>query len=414
MRRYKNNVLSQTLYIHGIMELPIKTTRITSIDLLRGIVIIIMALDHVRDYFHAGVFLYDPADISKTNAPVFFTRWITHFCAPVFVLLAGTSAYLTGERKTKKELSSFLLKRGLWLMLLELTVIAFAWNFNFAFPFVRLQVIWVLGLCMVLLAGIIYLPPKLILAMGLMILFGHNLLDNIHATGVGFTDFLWAELHERKRFSIGGHTFSTGYPVLPWLGIMLLGYSLGKLYHNTVAAAARKKYLLIFGAAAILLFVLLRGINYYGDSATWAPQKSVLLTICSFLNVTKYPPSLLYALMTLGPALIVLALIEKPLNRFGEIVITYGRVPMFFYLLHIFVIHGLATIAVVLSGRPFADMVITGNLNGKDTPWLVGYGFPLWFVYLVWLFVVIAFYPLCKWYDNYKTSHREKWWLSYL
>ncbi len=391
-----------------------RTKRIESIDLLRGIVMVIMALDHVRDYFHAGNFLYSPDDMTQTNAPVFFTRWLTHFCAPVFVFLAGTSAFLVGERKTKKELSLFLLKRGLWLMLLELTVISFAWNFDPGFLFFRLQVIWVLGLGMVIMSLLIYLPPKLILVTGLIILFAHNLLDNIHATGNSWRDILWGELHERKRFTIGGHIISTGYPIIPWLGIMMLGYCFGGLYKKGMDAALRKKWLLILGSAAIVLFLLLRGINIYGDMKPWELQHSHVLTICSFLNVTKYPPSLLYTLMTLGPALILLRLLEKPLNRMGTMLARIGRVPLFFYILHLFLIHLLAIGAVVWSGRPWTDMIFVTNMNPKDSPWLAGYGFSLVATYLVWIIVVLLLYPLCKWYDKYKSSHKEKWWLSYL
>jgi len=348
--------------------------RIESIDVLRGIVMVIMALDHVRDYFHAGNYLYDPTDMAQTNAPVFFTRWITHFCAPVFVFLAGTSAFLIGERKTKKELSAFLLKRGLWLMLLELTIINFAWNFNPNFIFFRLQVIWVLGLGMVIMSAIIYLPPKIILAAGLLILFTHNLLDNIHATGNSWSDILWGQLHERKRFNIAGHIVSTGYPIIPWLCIMMLGYCFGRLYKKDMDATLRKKYLLRIGGAATALFVLIRGMNIYGDMIPWEMQHSFILTICSFLNVTKYPPSLLYTLMTLGPALVVLMLLEKPLNRFGSMLVRIGRVPLFFYILHLFLIHLLAIAAVVISGRPWTDMIFITNMNPKDSPWLIGYG----------------------------------------
>ena len=398
----------------AIINRPVKAKRIESIDLLRGIVIIIMALDHVRDYFHAAYYFYDPADMTKTNGAVFFTRWITHFCAPAFVFLAGTSAFLVGERKTKNELAAFLLKRGVWLMLLEIIVINFAWSFNPSYPFFRLQVIWALGLSMVIMSALVYLPPKFILAIGLLILFGHNLLDNIHATGNSLNDLLWGELHERKRFTIGGKIIATSYPVIPWIGIMALGYCFGALYKKGMDAALRKKYLLIMGSAAILLFLVMRGINFYGDMVPWSSQKSFILTICSFLNVTKYPPSLLYALMTLGPVLIFLALLEKPLNWLGNIIIPIGRVPLFFYILHLFLIHGLAVIAVVVSGRPWTDMIAITNLNAKDSPWLQGYGFSLAGTYLVWIIVVLLMYPLCKWYDKYKTNHKEKWWLSYL
>jgi uncharacterized membrane protein len=387
--------------------------RIASIDLLRGIVIIIMALDHVRDYFHGANFLFEPNDLSQTSAAIFFTRWITHFCAPVFVFLAGTSAFLVGERKTKKELSAFLLKRGLWLMLLEVLVITFAWTFNPAYPIFRLQVIWVLGLGMVMMSALIYLSPKMILALGLAILFGHNLLDGIHATGNDARSFLWGLFHERRRFVFGGRIFTTGYSILPWLGIMSLGYCFGALYKKGADALLRKKYLRIIGSAAILLFIILRGINAYGDMAPWSVQKTPALTVCSFLNVTKYPPSLMYALMTLGPALLVLSFLEKPLNKLGAAIIPIGRVPLFFYILHLFLIHGLAVLAVVISGRNAHEMV-ANMFNAKDSPWLKGYGLSLPGTYLVWISIVLLLYPLCIWYDKYKTNHKEKWWLSYL
>lgn len=392
----------------------LKPSRIQSIDLLRGIVIIIMALDHVRDYFHADNFLYEPNDLSQTNGAVFFTRWITHFCAPVFVFLAGTSAFLTGERKTKKQLAAFLLKRGIWLMILEIVVIDFAWTFNPAYMAIRLQVIWVLGLAMAIMSALIYLPHKIILAIGLLILFGHNLLDSIHVTGNSFSDFLWAELHERRRFFIGERQIRTGYPILPWLGIMMLGYSSGKLYKKDMEERMRKKYLILSGTAATVLFLLLRTVNQYGDMAPWSVQSSFVLSVCSFFNVTKYPPSLMYSLMTLGPALVVLAFLERPLNWLGKIVMPFGRVPLFFYILHIFLIHGLAMMAVVLSGRPWTDMIIITLADSQGSPWLKGYGFSLVGTYAVWIVVVLLLYPLCKKYDAYKTSHKEKWWLSYL
>lgn len=388
--------------------------RIESIDLLRGFAIVIMALDHVRDYFHADYFLFDPTDMQQTNGALFFTRWITNFCAPVFLFLAGTSAFLIGERKTKRQLSAFLLKRGLWLMLLETVVINFAWSFNPTYPMFRLQVIWALGLSMVFMSALVYLPYKVILALGLIILFGHNLLDNIHATGNTLPDFLWGQLHERKRFAIGNRIIATGYPILPWLGIMALGYCFGAFYTKKVEAAFRKKYLVTLGVVAIALFIVLRGINRYGDMSPWMMQRTTILTICSFFNASKYPPSLMYTLMTLGPALIVLAFIEKPLNKLGKIIIVFGRVPLFFYILHLFLIHALATVAVVLSGRPWTDMISITNLNARDSLWLKGYGFNLGQTYLVWLLVVVLLYPLCKWYDRYKTNHKEKWWLSYL
>jgi uncharacterized membrane protein len=388
----------------------LKPTRIQSIDLLRGVVIIIMALDHVRDYFHAAHFLFNPTDITQTSPALFFTRWITHFCAPAFVFLAGTSAFFVGQRKSKKELTRFLFTRGLWLMFLEVTVVNFAWFFNPEFPFFRLSVIWVLGASMIGLSLLIYLPRKLILAIGIIILFGHNLLDNIHVAGNSLKAFLWAELHERKYFTFLGRTIVTGYPVLAWMGIMALGYSFGGLYKKEVTPEKRKSSLLIIGILAILLFIIIRATNVYGDLSPWSVYDKPMITLISFLNLTKYPPSLLYTLMTLGPCMIFLALAEKPLGKIGNAITHFGRVPMFFYILHIYLIHALALLAIELTGGSWRNMIQVGNEN----PQLKGYGFSLWVVYLVWVAIIIALYPLCKWYDKYKTNHKEKWWLSYL
>ena len=389
-------------------------SRIQSIDLLRGIVIVIMALDHVRDYFHADNFLFEPNDLSQTTPAIFFTRWITHFCAPTFVFLAGTSAFLVSERKTKKQLSIFLLTRGLWLMLLELTIVNFAWSFNPALPFTRLQVIWALGFCMVLLSIVVHLPKPVILILGLSILFGHNMLDHIHATQNTFRDFLWGELHERKRFVFGGFTVSTGYPILPWFGIMALGYCFGQFYQKGFDALKRRKYLLLIGGSSLLLFIILRCFNIYGDKEIWTQQASFAMTVCSFMNVTKYPPSLLYTLMTLGVSISFLAISERKPGWLGSRLIHFGRVPMFFYILHLYLIHILATLAIVISGRPWTDTILTFAANAKDSPWLKGYGYSLFGTYLVWLLIILILYPLCKRYDKYKQSHKDKWWLSYL
>lgn len=385
--------------------------RITSLDLLRGLVMIIMALDHVRDYFHADALVYAPTDLSRTSVLLFFTRWITHFCAPVFVFLAGTSAFLAGQRKTKKELSFFLLTRGLWLMVLELTLVNFGWLFNPAFPSFFLVVIWALGLSMVVLSALIHLPWKIILALGLLLVAAHNLLDNIHVPGTDIKAFLWAELHEPKRFTIAGHLVSTGYPVLAWIGVMALGYCFGNLFHANIDPAKRKKWLVILGVSMIAAFVLIRFINIYGDPNPWTYQTSSTFTVLSFLNTTKYPPSLLYILMTLGPAILFLAFAENAFNPASRFITIIGRVPLFYYLLHIYLVHLLAMAAAIISGFSWNVMIL------DKWPWLEpklkGYGFSLAVVYGVWASVVILLYPLCKWYDAYKREHREKWWLSY-
>jgi uncharacterized membrane protein len=386
--------------------------RVESIDLLRGLVMIIMALDHVRDYFHADSYIFDPADLSQTNGILFFTRWITHFCAPVFMFLAGTSAFLVGERKSKKQLSKFLVTRGLWLMLIELTVVNFGWFFNIHFSFLPLIVIWAIGLSMVVLSGLIYLPKKIILVIGLLIVFCHNLLDNIHVEGNGFPAFLWAELHEPHRFQIGDRIVATGYPVLAWIGVMALGYCFGGLYSQNLNAEKRKRLLLLIGSVAVLLFIIIRATNAYGDASLWSKQPTAFFTFLSFLNTTKYPPSLLYILMTLGPAIIFLSLTEKKLPRFTKPLIHIGRVPMFFYLVHIYVIHLLAMIVAELTGYHWSDFLL------QRWPWLVpqlkGYGVSIGWTYIIWLTIIVMIYPFCKWYDGYKSTHKEKWWLSYL
>jgi uncharacterized membrane protein len=388
---------------------PVKSKRIHSIDLLRGTVMIIMALDHVRDYFHAGAFQFDPTDLSRTDVPLFFTRWITHFCAPVFTFLAGASAFLNGTKKTKKELSFFLFSRGLWLVLAEVLIVTLGWTFNPLYPVLILQVIWALGVSMMVLSVMIYLPQTVMLIIGLALIAGHNLLD---APPSQSTSFLMSALHEQHFFFMKPFSVMLGYPLLPWIGIMLTGYAFGQLYLPTFDAGKRQKALITLGLGAIALFILIRFINIYGDPRPWSSQKNALFTFLSFLNTTKYPPSLLYILMTLGPSMLFLAFTEKPLNRFTEKLVTIGRVPMFFYLLHIYLIHALAVAAAALSGYKWSDMVLTGWVSANSQ--LQGYGYSLAFVFALWIIIIIGVYPLIKWYDNYKRVNRDKWWLSYI
>lgn len=397
------------------MALPttaITTKRIESIDLLRGIVIIIMALDHVRDYFHADAYLYNPTDLTQTSAVLFLTRWITHFCAPVFTFLAGTSAYLNGLRKTKKELSYFLLTRGLWLVLLEFAIITLEWTFNPSYNVFLVQVIWALGISMICLAALIHLPKKIILLVGVLLIAGHNLLDNIHVPGTGGDAIFWAFLHEQRFFTIGDSGLFVGYPIIPWIGIMAVGYCFGALYTRDHDAAKRKKTLIYLGLGAIALFILLRLPNLYGEPHHWSTQQTPFFSFLSFLNASKYPPSLLYTLMTLGPSFLFLAFAEGPLNWLTQKLVIIGRVPMFFYILHITFIHLLAVFAAAFTGFRWSDMVLSTWVT--DSPQLKGYGFNLLTVYIIWVAVVIALYPLCKWYDAYKRGHREKQWLSYI
>jgi uncharacterized membrane protein len=341
-----------------------KAKRIESIDLLRGIVMIIMALDHVRDYFHNSAFIYDPTDLAQTNVILFFTRWITHFCAPVFVFLAGISAYLYGTKKSRKELSLFLLKRGVWLVFAELFILSLFRTFNPAYPYFNLQVIWAIGICMITLSALVYMSRRLILLTGILLIAAHNLLDNVHIPGDGILSFIWALLHEPRLFNLGAFSVNVQYPLLPWIGIMAVGYCFGSFFNRGYDPEKRRKIFLYIGIGAIALFIILRLGNFYGDPIEWSVQKNTVFSFLSFLNVTKYPPSLLYILVTLGPALIFLALMEKPLNTWMEKITILGRVPMFYYLAHI-LIHIFAVVAALISGYKLSDMILSTRGSGR-------------------------------------------------
>jgi uncharacterized membrane protein len=386
--------------------------RVQSIDILRGIVMIIMALDHVRDYFHNDAFQHDPLDPATTTPTLYFTRWITHFCAPTFVFLAGSSAYLIGLRKTKAELSSFLIKRGLWLILIEAFVITLAWTFNPLYNAVIFQVIWAIGISMVFLGLAVRLPYGVIFAIGALIVLGHNMLDYPEAARKHEVSFIWDLLHD-SRFDTytfaPRHILIIAYAFVPWMGLMFMGYCAGKLFAPTVDSAKRQKTLLLIGTGLIVLFVVLRLLNGYGNPLPWTTQRNGVATFLSFMNIHKYPPSLMYASITLGPAFIVLALLEHVQNRFTEFAKVFGRVPFFYYVLHIYLIHALTVVAFYITGYGAKDIV-------GQTPFLfrpLTFGYDLWAVYLVWIGVILALYPLCRWYDRYKSTHTQ-WWLSYL
>ncbi len=395
------------------MQQTLSPKRITSIDLLRGLVMIIMALDHTRDYFHKPAYLYDPTDLAHTTPAIFFTRWITHFCAPVFVFLAGTSAFISGQRKTKKELSIFLLKRGVWLMLLELTLVNFSWFFNPTFSLLVLQVIWVLGLSMVILSALIHLPLKLIFAFGLLLVCSHNLLDNVTVEGNNLQGWGWALLHKFSFFKWNGTTVAVGYPIIPWAGVMALGYCMGKIYQQSFDAAKRKRILMWTGIICIALFFIVRYSNLYGDPLKWERQSTAFYSFLSMLNTNKYPPSLLYLLMTIGPSLLFLSLSENIAEKFSAVTSTYGRVPLFYYVAHVFVLHFFAMLAAQFTGYHWQDMIFKTTWITLQ-PSLKGYGFSLAVVYIIWIAVVIVLFPFCKKYDAYKMSNKDKWWLSYL
>jgi uncharacterized membrane protein len=408
----ENVITSTPIFIKGSAK-PTATYRIESIDLLRGLIMIVMALDHVRDYFHAGAFVSDPLDLNTTTPVLYFTRWITHYCAPLFMFLSGASASLVGQRKGNAYLTRFLITRGLWLIFLELTVVCFAWFFNPTFTTQLLGVIWALGFSMIFLAGFIHLPKWLIVSIALVMVFGHNLLDGVQANSSTAASFGWSVLHQFNFFNFGAFTIIAAYPLIPWIGVMALGYCLGGIYKKEEDAQKRKRFLLLLGVISVVLFAALRYSNVYGDPFKWTEQPSGLYTIFSFLSVTKYPPSLLYLLVTIGPGLIFLAITENVNGSVARRIKTIGRVPMFYYLAHLYLIHISALIAAVASGRSWTDMVNFGTwITGESK--LQGYGFSLGITYAVWAVLVIVLYYLCKRYDRYKSSHREKWWLSYL
>lgn len=393
------------------MPLSITRERVRSIDVLRGLVMIIMALDHVRDFFHSEAMLQDPLNPATTTSLLYFTRWVTHFCAPLFVLLSGTSAYLAGRRKTKSEQSLFLIKRGLWLILMEVTLVTFGITFDPEFNFLILQVIWAIGISMVMLGLLVWLPLWAIFMIGLAIVFGHNLADAAEAARNNQVGFVWSLLHRQAFYQLGsGYSLLILYPFLPWTGIMLLGYCMGKWFEPQVTSSARQKRLLMLGSGLIVLFVVLRSMNGYGNPIPWVKYENGLDNFLSFLNVQKYPPSLMFSSIIFGIGFLVLALFENIKNRFTDVLNIYGRVPFFYYILHFYFIHILCVIAFYVCGYGAEDIRPANNfLLFRPT----NFGFPLWAVYLIWLFVVAALYPLCRWYNRYKSTHKQ-WWLSYI
>lgn len=387
----------------------VTTTRIESIDLLKGLVMVLMALDHVRDYFHYSAFFFDPADPTQTTLTLFFTRWVTHFCAPAFSFLAGVSAFMAGKRRTRVELSDFLLKRGLWLVFVELTIVGFAWSFDVEFRSFGLRVIWSLGISMMVLAGLIYLPRIYILIFSLLLICCHNLFDHLHYPGNVF----WDLFHEQSTYQVTKNTrLVIGYPFVPWIAVMSLGYYFGAFYDKAFDAAKRKKLFNAIGVTAILLFILLRLTNFYGDSKPFIDYGNLYQNTMSLLNPNKYPPSFQYLLMTLGMAILFLANSEKFKGKVVDFFTTFGRAPFFYYILHLYLIHLLAMIFAEFAGFGW-QKVIFSTWIGLE-PNMQGYGFDLWVVYVVWMAVIIMLYPLCKRFDTYKRAHKEIWWLSYL
>lgn len=392
--------------------MKIKSSRIESIDILRGLVMVLMALDHTRDYFHYGAFFSNPTDLETTTPFLFFTRFITHYCAPIFIFLAGTSAYLYGAKKTKAQVFRFLITRGFWLIFLAIIVNNFLWKFDVTYSFIILQVIWAIGLCMILLSFATYIPIKVLLIVGIVLVAGHNLLDSITVEGSSFTSVIWYILHQQQFILLGDTMVAFAYPIIPWFGLITLGYCFGKLYSKDFSLEKRKTYLLSIGIASIILFFVVRGTNIYGDLVPWTAQNTTTKTVLSFFKVSKYPPSLSYILITMGPALLFLYAIENIKNKVTDFLLVFGRVPLFYYFLHIFLIHVLAIVGILLFGGNWEHMILTKDvfMNAK----LLDYGYSLFTVYMVWLLVIALLYLPSKKYMIYKANNKDKWWLSYL
>jgi uncharacterized membrane protein len=385
---------------------PTVAGRVASVDILRGVVMVIMALDHVRDYFTNAPF--DPTDLSQTSVAYFLTRWITHFCAPTFVFLAGVGAGLSGVGgRPLRSLSRFLWTRGLWLIIAELTIVRFAWAFNLAYTTqLWVQVIWALGWSMIVLSALVYLPRWAIATFGIVMIAGHNLLDGVPLLdqgstlfGAGARDWFWSFLHVQR--------FPVAYPIIPWVGVMAAGYAFAPIMLRPRGERVRR--LLLIGGSLTLLFFLLRGLNVYGDPSRWSVQPRSWMTQMSFLNTTKYPPSLLYLLMTLGPAIMLLVPFERLRGPVATYFDTIGRVPFFYYVLHILLIHSLALIVGVATGFPLQAL-----LNPPFFGYGEGWGTGLVNVYLIWLFVVLLLYLPCRWFAGVKARRRDLWWLGYL
>ena len=395
---------------------PATSSRIQSVDALRGAIMMLMAIDHIRDFVARSAMQFSPTDLSRTTTAIFFTRWVTHFCAPVFFLTAGIGACLWMQRghHSKPELSRFLITRGLWLMFLEITVlrvIMFS-QVEYRGSVVLLFILWAIGAAMIALAGLIYLPTAVLAALSVAIIALHNLLDGVSAKQFGPAAWIWHVLHQPGFIRIGGINFRTAYVVLPWIGVIAAGYCLGPVF--TWDAVRRRRFLIRLGATITVAFVVIRAINLYGDPFPWEHQPSTLFTVLSFLNTTKYPPSCDFLLMTLGPALIALALLEGSRFSPGNPLVVFGRVPFFYYVLHLALAH-LIMIGMnfVRYGRAPFLLLAPPSMGSDAKLFPPNFGYPLWAVYVVWIVVLLLLYPVCRWFARLK-QRRHDWWLSYL
>ena len=380
--------------------------RVESVDIVRGVIMILMALDHTRDFF--GIPGQNPVDMASTTPALFLTRWVTHFCAPVFFLLTGTGAYLSLRRKSPGELSRFLFTRGIWLILLEVVLVrCFAYQFNFDYRVTMLLVLWALGWAMITLSALVRMPAFVATAFGGLLIVGHNLLDSVKSASPP-----WAILHS-PGFVVNTpeHVVFVAYPLIPWIGVTAVGYGLGQVY--SWEAGRRRGFLLRLGLALSLAFLVIRGLNIYGDPSRWMRQKTAVFTVLSFLNTTKYPPSLLFLLMTLGPAMVFLWSVDRGTPRVLRPVLVIGKVPLFYYVLHFALIHLLAVVTCYVRYGSALWMFESPDLGHYPFSPPPDWGYSLPVVYLVWALVVVTMYPLCRGFAGLK-QRRSDVWLSYL
>lgn len=384
--------------------------RVPGIDIIRRLVMIIMALDHTRDLLHVNSIIQQPTDLATTNAALFFTRWITHLCAPTFVFLSGTSAYISFKNKNNiGESRRFLLSRGIALLFLEFTLVNFGLWFDIHFNVFLFNVIGAIGFGFIILSFLLQSSVKTITIIGILIIFLHNLAPLVPLAETSLLKKILMPFFAPGAFPLGGgKMFVMGYPPIPWLGIMLVGFGAGKIFE--LPAVQRKSLFLKIGLVSLIIFITIRGINIYGDSIPWATQKDSFYTFLSFINVTKYPPSLVFCLVTLGIMFIILSLVDGIKNKFAEITTVFGKVPLFYFLIHWYILHPIMFLILFLQGFESSDFLFgfsmgrPAGISGVNLLW----------TYVIWIALVFMLYPLCKWYGNYKERHKEKKWLRYL
>ena len=389
------------------MGKDIHRKRIVSIDFVRGFIMILMALDHVRQFFHIDSFYYSPTDLSQADSATFWTRFITHFCAPLFIFLAGISARILGQKLLDYQLSKWLVIRGLWLIILEITIVKLVTLFNLNYDTIVLQVIWVIGVAMIFLAFFLHLPFKIGLTITIIGLIGHHFMEFINMDN----STLWVFLYQFKLIQLGSINVFVAYQVIPWVFVITLGYYIGEWYLAEYNLKERRNQLLYLGIAMIGLFFIGRLINSYGDPNQWE-LGSLIHTINSFFNVNKYPPSLFYLAITIGSGLVLLSLSESWKGSWVDKLVIIGRVPLFYYIVHFLLIHSLALIYALSSGYQFSDMIIDVWITTQTE--LRGFGTSLFGVYLIWIVVILIMYPLSNWFDKVKNSQYGKWWVSML